>query len=237
MSTLDGIVFILDRPQDVVNVGAVVRVLGNFGLPYLRLIEPAAFDPERILTIARRGHDVLAATRRFDSLEEALQDVAFVLGTTSRERAQARPLLTPRQAAPVLLAVAAMGGVPVERTSPSATANASGIDYASSAPRALDPGTPTEIHVAEALQASSQTDRSGPAHQRDSDTDPAQQGGAHAGPRLAAVLFGPGELRPLQRRAGPLPRHPAHPHRAARRLAQPRPGRTAGGLRAVPGCQ
>ena len=223
MRPSEGIVFILDRPQDVVNVGAVVRVLGNFGLLHLRLIEPAAFDPERILTIARRGHDVLAATRRFASLEEALQDVAFVLGTTSRERAQARPLLTPRQAAPVLLAVAAMGGVPVERTSPSTAASASGTDSASSGPHALDSGTPTEIHAAGALQASGQTDRSGPAHERDSSTDPAQQGGIQAGPRLAAVLFGPenfGLSNAALDRCHAILRIPTVPHDASLNLGQ-----------------
>lgn len=109
MSGLDNIVFILDRPQDVVNVGAVVRLLGNFGLRHLRLVEAAAFDPERILTIARRGQAVLDATRRFVTLEEALADCALVLGTTSRARAIARPVLTPRQAAPALLAVGMAG--------------------------------------------------------------------------------------------------------------------------------
>jgi TrmH family RNA methyltransferase len=106
---MDNIAFILDRPQDVVNVGAVVRLMGNFGLSHLRLVEPAAFDPERILTIARRGQAVLDATRRYPSLEAALADCAFVLGTTGRERAVARPVLTPRQAASALLAVGLAG--------------------------------------------------------------------------------------------------------------------------------
>lgn len=98
--------FILDRPRDVVNVGAVVRLMGNFGLRHLRLVEPAAFDPERILTIARRGHSVLSAVQRYPDVQTALADCTFVLAATSRQRAQRQPLLTPRQAAPALLAVA-----------------------------------------------------------------------------------------------------------------------------------
>lgn len=109
---LSGVVFVLDRPQDVINVGAVVRLLGNFGLARLRLVEPAAFDPERILTVARRGQAVLDATERYHTLADALADCAFVLGTTSRARALQRPTLTPRQAAPALLTVALAGGRP-----------------------------------------------------------------------------------------------------------------------------
>jgi TrmH family RNA methyltransferase len=104
------IVFVLDRPQDVINVGAVVRLLGNFGLSRLRLVEPAAWDPVRVLTVARRGAAVVAATERHATLESALADCAYVLGTTRRERALDRPVLAPRHAAAALLAVAAGSG-------------------------------------------------------------------------------------------------------------------------------
>jgi len=223
MSTLDGIVFILDRPQDVVNVGAVVRVLGNFGLPYLRLIEPAAFDPERILTIARRGHDVLAATRRFASLDEALQDVGFVLGTTSRERAQARPLLTPRQAAPILLAVAAMGGSPIERTNSSAPASAFGTAPALSDPHATGVGTPAERDATRVPLAPSPLGSPDAPVEQASDADPAHQNRAQTGPRLAAVLFGPenfGLSNAALDRCHAILRIPTVPHDASLNLGQ-----------------
>lgn len=103
---LASIIFVLDRPRDVINVGAVVRLMGNFGLSRLRLVEPAAFDEGRILSVARRGSAVLAATERHPSLESALADCAFVLAATRRDRALHRPVLTPRLAAPALLAVA-----------------------------------------------------------------------------------------------------------------------------------
>lgn len=103
---LGRIVFVLDRPRDIGNVGAVVRLMGNFGLSRLRLIEPCAFDPERILTIARRGRRVLEMTERFASLDAALADCGLVFGATRRSRSIQRVLLTPRQAAPLLLAAA-----------------------------------------------------------------------------------------------------------------------------------
>ena len=223
MSTLDGIVFILDRPQDVVNVGAVIRVLGNFGLPHLRLVEPAAFDPERILTIARRGHAVLAATQRFASLEEALQDVAFVLGTTSRERAQARPLLTPRQAAPVLLAVAAMGGVTIERTSSSAPFGGPDAAAALSESRATDVGTPSERDAIGSLPAPSPSDSPSASPDQGPDADSAHQNRVQTGPRLAAVLFGPenfGLSNAALDRCHAILRIPTVPHDASLNLGQ-----------------
>ena len=223
MSTLDGIVFILDRPQDVVNVGAVVRVLGNFGLPHLRLIEPAAFDPERILTIARRGHDVLAATRRFASLDEALQDVGFVLGTTSRERAQARPLLTPRQAAPILLAVAAMGGASEGRTSSVAGNGGPGATPVFSDSWTTSEGMAAKRDATRRLPTPSPLGSPNASPEQGPDAGAAQQSRAQTGPRLAAVLFGPenfGLSNAALDRCHAILRIPTVPHDASLNLGQ-----------------
>ncbi len=103
---LNDVVFVLDRPRDIVNVGAVVRLLGNFGLSRLRLVEPAAYDEAQILRLARRGHAMLANIERHASLGSALADCVYVLGTTRRTRALDRPVLTPRQAARTMLSVA-----------------------------------------------------------------------------------------------------------------------------------
>ena len=100
------IVFVLDRPREPANVGAVVRLLGNVGLSRLRLVEPAAFDEDQARRMARRGASVLAAVERYAVLEDALADCVYVLGTTRRARTLDRPVLSPRAAAPALLAVA-----------------------------------------------------------------------------------------------------------------------------------
>lgn len=96
------IAIILYQPQDVVNVAAIIRVMSNFGLHDLRLIEPAAFDPYRIEGIAHHTQPIIQAVRRFDSLAAATADCAFIVGTTGRPRAANRQILTPRQAAPLL---------------------------------------------------------------------------------------------------------------------------------------
>jgi TrmH family RNA methyltransferase len=121
LPVLDRVVVVLDRPQHVANVGAVVRLMGNFGLSHLRLVEPAAWDAERIQSMARRGSALLSQVERYASVEEAVADCSLLLGTTSRPRSVTRPVLTPRQAAAVLLDMArahaaVKGTVPSDRS-------------------------------------------------------------------------------------------------------------------------
>lgn len=105
---LDQIVLVLYQPTNIVNVAAIIRVMSNFGLRHLRLVEPAAFDPYRIAGIAHHTESIIAAVRRFGTLEEAVADCGFILGTSGKPRAGERTLLAPRQAAPLLLETAAL---------------------------------------------------------------------------------------------------------------------------------
>jgi len=100
---LDRIVLVLDQPRDVANVGGVVRAMGNFGLGRLRLVEPAAFDEGRVRAMAHRGSRVLDHLERHATLDEALADCGFVLGTTARSREVRHERMAPRQSAPALL--------------------------------------------------------------------------------------------------------------------------------------
>ena len=106
IAVLDNIVFVLYKPQDVINVGGTVRALGNFGLRRLRLVEPAAFDAERIAGIAHQAGPIIAAIERYPDLPAALADCGIVAATTGRPRRFHHPRQTPRAAAPALLAAA-----------------------------------------------------------------------------------------------------------------------------------
>jgi TrmH family RNA methyltransferase len=118
---LDSVVFVLDRPREPANVGAVVRLLGNFGISRLRLVEPAAFDEQRVLRYARRGLAVAAGAKRFPTLQLAVADCAVVLGTTRRERALERPVLSPREVPGALLSLLKpAANNPTELTAPAA---------------------------------------------------------------------------------------------------------------------
>lgn len=85
-SVLDRVFLVLDQPQNLVNVAGVIRVMKNMGLTHLRVVQPAEWDPWRITGIAHRTDDLVEATGHFDTLEEAVSDCVFVLGTSARAR-------------------------------------------------------------------------------------------------------------------------------------------------------
>ncbi len=97
-------IVLLHRPQDLVNIAGVVRVMKNFGLKDLRLVAPLEYDAHRIGGIAHKTGDIVRRVRVFPALDEALADCRFVVGFTARGRTAKRNLLRPRQAAAELLA-------------------------------------------------------------------------------------------------------------------------------------
>ncbi|MEX0836726.1 MAG: RNA methyltransferase [Gemmatimonadota bacterium] len=103
MSPLDQVVVVLDHPKDVVNIAGVLRVMMNFGLSQLRLVEPDDFDPYRMEGIAHRSMPLIEATTQHETLADALADVSFVVGTTARARTAGRSYTQPREVAPELV--------------------------------------------------------------------------------------------------------------------------------------
>ncbi|MBC8078616.1 MAG: TrmJ/YjtD family RNA methyltransferase [Chloroflexales bacterium] len=108
---LDQIVVVLHRPRAVVNIGGVVRAMKNMGLRQLRLVDPVPFTAYAITGIAHRSDDVLDAARIFDTLDAALPDLSFAVGTTARPRQAHAAQADIRALAPDLLARAAAGPV------------------------------------------------------------------------------------------------------------------------------
>lgn len=87
-----GVRFVLLRPRSGGNVGAVARALKNFGHRDWAIVGPTEFDEAEARMMAVQAHDVLDAARRFDSLDEAVADCAWVVGTSSRARKGTRRL-------------------------------------------------------------------------------------------------------------------------------------------------
>mgnify|MGYP000921117536 CR=1 FL=1 len=85
------IVVVLDRPQDAVNIGAVVRAVKNMGYSQLRLVNPRPFSPQDLARVAHHAEDVIAAIQIYATLDEALADVVYIVGTSAIAHA-ARPL-------------------------------------------------------------------------------------------------------------------------------------------------
>ena len=103
MSELAPPVVILDKPQLADNIGAVARVMANFGLSELRLVTPRDGWPQDRAWAAASGADwVLEGVRVFDSVAEAIADLNTVFSTTARPRETRMPVRTPRESARLL---------------------------------------------------------------------------------------------------------------------------------------
>jgi tRNA/rRNA methyltransferase len=91
---------ILNEPQLAENIGAVARVMANFGLSDLRLVRPRdGWPQERAWTSASGADWPLNEAKVCETLEEAIGDLKLVYATTARPRETQLPVLTPRQAA------------------------------------------------------------------------------------------------------------------------------------------
>lgn len=96
---LSRVAIVLDHPKDVVNIGGAIRVMKNFGLTDLRLVNPDAFDAYRLEGIAHRSMDLIESCTIHDTLDEAIGDATFVVGTTARARTAGRAYTRPREVA------------------------------------------------------------------------------------------------------------------------------------------
>jgi TrmH family RNA methyltransferase len=89
---LDGLVVVLVRPRNPLNIGAAARAMSNFGAHRLRLVNPyaVAFREARS---AVGASDLLKKAEEFKTLADAIADCALVVGTTAaRNRVLQHPL-------------------------------------------------------------------------------------------------------------------------------------------------
>ena len=98
MSELTPPVVILDKSQLADNIGAVARVMANFGLSELRLVSPRDGWPQDRAWATASGADwVLDGVKVFDTVAEAIADLNTVFSTTARPRETRMPVRTPRE--------------------------------------------------------------------------------------------------------------------------------------------
>jgi len=110
---LGNVVVVLNEPQNLVNIAGGVRAMRNTGLGTLRRVRPVEFDAYRITGIAHRCDDIVDSVRFFDTLDEALADCVYVLGTSARARTAQRTYGRPRELAAHLVDRAELGPVAV----------------------------------------------------------------------------------------------------------------------------
>ncbi len=101
---------ILSEPQLGENIGACARAMANFGLSDLRLVKPRDGWPnEKAQAMAAGAAQLVDAARIYDTVEAAIGPLGLVYAATARDRAMAKPVLTPAEAACRLREAAANG--------------------------------------------------------------------------------------------------------------------------------
>ncbi|MDT8367991.1 MAG: RNA methyltransferase [Longimicrobiales bacterium] len=110
-NALDRIVLVLHETQDLVNIAGTIRAMTNMGIFRLRLVRPREYSEYRIRGIAHRAGPVLDSLEILDSLDEALADTVWVVGTSARRRTANRNYVRPRELAPRMIEKTAEGDV------------------------------------------------------------------------------------------------------------------------------
>jgi TrmH family RNA methyltransferase len=102
--------FVLMRPRNAENLGAAARALKNCGLSDWVWVTPEVEDFTPARRLAVHAEDVLDAARRADTLEEAVADCVWVVGTSSR-KVEGKRRLPPRAVGEELVTRASQGPV------------------------------------------------------------------------------------------------------------------------------
>ncbi len=91
---------ILSEPQLGENIGAAARAMANFGLSDLRLVRPRDGWPNpKAEAMAAGAADILAAVKVFETVEDAVAELNYVLATTARDRSMPKTIVTPAEGA------------------------------------------------------------------------------------------------------------------------------------------
>ncbi|QRO00371.1 rRNA methyltransferase [Archangium violaceum] len=101
---------VLLRPRNAENLGAAARAMKNCGLSEWTWVHPEAEDLAPARRLAVHAEDVLEAAGRADSLDAAVADCVWVVGTSSR-KVEGKRRLSPRAVAEEMVQRAAQGPV------------------------------------------------------------------------------------------------------------------------------
>lgn len=112
-TNLNNIRVILFEPREPGNIGSAARALKGMGLSQLYLVNPVPFlDAKPTWYMAHGATDVIENCCVVDTLEEALEGIQFLVGTTHRRRdPRLPPSVSAREAAQEIAAVSQHQGV------------------------------------------------------------------------------------------------------------------------------
>ncbi len=110
---LDQIAVVLSHTSHPGNIGAAARAMKTMGLTDLRLVNPREF-PSEVATVRATGAvDVLDAARVFTSLNAAIADCVYVVGSSARGRDFVGEVTDARTAATQLASTTSQGPVAI----------------------------------------------------------------------------------------------------------------------------
>ena len=92
-------VIILTHTQLSHNIGSTARAMLNFGLTELRLISPILGDKwydKNAVSMAAGADVILDNAKVFETIEEAIADIHFLISTTDRRRDMIKPVGNPK---------------------------------------------------------------------------------------------------------------------------------------------
>ncbi len=95
----DRIEIVLVNTSHPGNIGGVARAMKNMGLQRLCLVAPKQFPAPEADWRAASAVDLLQRARVVDTLDEAVAESQFVVGTSARDRRIPWPVLDPRRCA------------------------------------------------------------------------------------------------------------------------------------------
>lgn len=110
---LDQIAVVLSHTSHPGNIGAAARAMKTMGLSDLRLVNPREFPSEVATARAAGASDVLDAARVFTSLNAAIVDCVYVVGSSARGRDFVGEVTDARTAATQLASTTPKGRVAV----------------------------------------------------------------------------------------------------------------------------
>lgn len=92
-------IVVLVETQMGENIGAAARAMANFGLSKLRLVKPRDGWPSDVARAnASRADHVIDGAELFETFDDAIADLTYILATTARPRDMFKPVLGPEAA-------------------------------------------------------------------------------------------------------------------------------------------
>ena len=103
---LKNVAIVLHRTRHPENIGAAARAIRNMGIGQLVIVDPQNCDLTKICRLATHAAlDVVEQMEVCDTLEEALADFNFVIGTTARLGGQRKVVSSPSKLGPKLFSI------------------------------------------------------------------------------------------------------------------------------------